>query len=160
KKALSAAGTKRIPVPLFLAGKDMRQLVFNWTVSSDRAKRELGWSATPSTKALSEYLQAEPGARSAELAQTFDDWGLDPRYIRAWRAWFWFLRTVYWRIDHEGLENIPSEGRALFVSNHRGFMPLDAVMHLSLILEHRRRIPRFLIVSSLLRFPFLCNFLT
>jgi 1-acyl-sn-glycerol-3-phosphate acyltransferase len=39
-------------------------------------------------------------------------------------------------------------------------MPLDAVMHLSLILTHRRRIPRFLIISSLLRFPFLCNFLT
>jgi 1-acyl-sn-glycerol-3-phosphate acyltransferase len=39
-------------------------------------------------------------------------------------------------------------------------MPLDAVMHLSLILTHRNRIPRFLIIHSLLHFPFLCNFLT
>jgi len=39
-------------------------------------------------------------------------------------------------------------------------MPLDAVMHLSLIFTHRNRIPRFLIINTLLRFPFLCNFLT
>jgi 1-acyl-sn-glycerol-3-phosphate acyltransferase len=39
-------------------------------------------------------------------------------------------------------------------------MPLDAVMHLSLILKHRGRIPRFLIIHTLLRPPFLCNFLT
>src|SRR5215467_6010527 len=39
-------------------------------------------------------------------------------------------------------------------------MPPDAVMHLSLTLTHRKRIPRFLIIHSLLRPPFLCNFLT
>jgi 1-acyl-sn-glycerol-3-phosphate acyltransferase len=39
-------------------------------------------------------------------------------------------------------------------------MPLDAVMHLSLILKHRGRIPRFLIIHTLLRPPFLGNFLT
>ena len=48
----------------------------------------------------------------------------------------------------------------MFVSNHRGFMPLDAVMHLSLILTHRGRTVRFLIIPSLLKFPYLCNFLT
>jgi 1-acyl-sn-glycerol-3-phosphate acyltransferase len=39
-------------------------------------------------------------------------------------------------------------------------MPLDAVMHLSLILTYRRRVVRFLIIQSLLRIPYLCNFLT
>jgi 1-acyl-sn-glycerol-3-phosphate acyltransferase len=34
------------------------------------------------------------------------------------------------------------------------------VMHLSLILTHRDRVVRFLIIPSLLRFPYLCNFLT
>jgi hypothetical protein len=27
------------------------------------------------------------------------------------------------------MENIPRHGRAFFVSNHRGFIPIDAVMH-------------------------------
>src|SRR5204862_6512929 len=111
-------------------------------------------------EALAEFVASRPGARPEVLGNRFDDWGLDPAYIRAWGAWFWFLRNVYWRIDHEGMENIPLSGRALFVSNHRGFMPLDAVMHLSLIWKHRGRIPRFLIIHSLLRPPFLSNFLT
>jgi 1-acyl-sn-glycerol-3-phosphate acyltransferase len=39
-------------------------------------------------------------------------------------------------------------------------MPLDGVIHLSLILTQCRRTVRFLIIPSLLRIPFLCNFLT
>src|SRR5258705_6775470 len=58
------------------------------------------------------------------------------------------------------MENIPETGRALSIANHRAFMPLDALMHLSLIFTHRRRVPRFLIIHSLLRTPFMCNFLT
>ena len=82
------------------------------------------------------------------------------RSIAAWEPWFRFLKRVYWRIEYEGLENIPVSGRAVFVSNHRGFMPLDAVMHLSLILAERKRVVRFLIIPCLLYFPFLANFLT
>jgi 1-acyl-sn-glycerol-3-phosphate acyltransferase len=166
KKAFRAAGTRRIPLPRPLGrlsplGKSVDQMQYNWTVSSERAFRQLGWRPSRSSaQALSDFLVEKPGAKSGLLAEEFDDWGLDVSYIRAWGAWFWFLRNIYWRIDHEGLENIPRGGRALFISNHRGFMPLDAVMHLSLILTHRQRVPRFLIISSLLRFPFLCNFLT
>lgn len=160
KKAFAAAGTRRIPLLPVLAGRSMDELQYNWTVSSERARRELGWQARSSAEALQDFLVAKHGSHPEHLRTAFDDWGLDPVYIRAWSAWFWFLRKIYWRIDHEGMENIPSTGRALFVSNHRGFMPLDAVMHLSLILTHRRRIPRFLIIHSLLRPPFLNNFLT
>lgn len=165
KKAFRAAGTLRIPLLKPLAqranGRSIDQLQYNWTLSCERAQRELGWrAATTSAEALREFVTKKSGAPSDRLANEFDDWGLDVSYIRAWGAWFWFLRNIYWRIDHEGLENIPAAGKSLYVSNHRGFMPLDAVMHLSLIFKHRQRIPRFLIISSLLRFPFLCNFLT
>lgn len=166
KKVFRAAGTRRIPLPKPLArlaplGRSADQLQYNWTVSSDRARRELGWlPRLSSAAALSEFIARKSGAAPELLAPGFDDWGLDVSYIRAWGAWFWFLRNIYWRIDHEGLENIPDSGKAILVSNHRGFMPLDAVMHLSLILTHRLRITRFLIISSLLRMPFLCNFLT
>src|SRR5260370_16532619 len=63
-------------------------------------------------------------------------------------------------MQHEGSHPLPATGGAMFAANHRGFMPLDAVMHLSLILTYRSRITRFLIIPSLLRFPYLCNFLT
>jgi 1-acyl-sn-glycerol-3-phosphate acyltransferase len=111
-------------------------------------------------EALAAFLRQKRGAHPERLAKSYDDYGLDIDYIRAWSAWFTFVRNVYWRIDHEGMERIPQTGGAVFVANHRGFMPLDAVMHLYLILAHRNRVTRFLIIPSLLRFPYLCNFLT
>jgi 1-acyl-sn-glycerol-3-phosphate acyltransferase len=94
------------------------------------------------------------------LRPAYDEWGLDMEYIQAWGWWFAFLRKVYWRIEFEGMDHIPTAGRAIFVSNHRGFMPLDAVMHMSLVLTERGRVIRFLIIPCLLYFPFLSNFLT
>ena len=81
-------------------------------------------------------------------------------FARALEWWFTFLRRCYWRIEVEGVENIPASGRAVIAPNHRGFMPLDAVMHLYTTLQERRRVIRFLIIPSLLQMPFLSNFLT
>ena len=166
KKALRAAGTFRAPLPRPLLRAlprtaDTDQERYNWTVASEKAASELNFRAELSTvRALAEYLSDKPGARPRLLRERYDEWGLDPAYIQAWSWWFTFVRKVYWRIDVEGMEHIPRTGRAMFVSSHRGFMPLDAVLHLYLILRHRRRIVRFLIIPSLLSMPFLCNFLT
>ena len=166
KKAFRAAGTTRVPLPKWLQhlvrrDDSIEQLEFNWTVSGERAARELGFHPEQSSlEALSEFLRAKPRARPEVLQELFDPWGLDVNYIRAWHGWFTFVRKVYWRIDFEGMENIPAAGRAMFVSNHRGFMPLDGIMHLYLILAARRRIIRFLIIPILLYPPFLSSFWT
>lgn len=158
KQALRAAGTRQFGVP---PSRKLCELVYNWTVSGDRAACELGFRPSRSTlQALGDFLSAKPGARPERIAKSYDDWGMDVGYIRSWGWWFAFLRNIYWRIECEGMENIPVTGKGLYVSNHRGFMPLDAVMHLSLMFTQRRRVPRFLIIHSLLRTPFLSNFLT
>jgi 1-acyl-sn-glycerol-3-phosphate acyltransferase len=160
KKAFLASGTRRRPHLLPFA-KDLLALQYNWTISSARAERELGWTARRSTiEALADWVREKPGANLALLREPYDPWGLDIDYIRAWGWWLNFLRRIYWRIEAEGLANIPSSGRAMLVSNHRGFMPLDAVMHLWVVFTGRGRVCRFLIIHSLLRIPFLCNFLT
>lgn len=161
RRAFRASSSMRIPVlkplaKLFSRGAGVDQLQYNWTVSGERAARELGFTPEQaSVQALAKFV-----AHPERLRKSYDDWGLDLDHIAAWGPWFAFLRNVYWRIDHEGMENIPAQGRGLFVSNHRGFMPLDAVMHLSMVLTHRQRVIRFLIIPSLLRTPFMCNFLT
>jgi 1-acyl-sn-glycerol-3-phosphate acyltransferase len=156
--AFRAAGTHQIGVPK--SGR-LAPFQYNWTLSGGRAAKELLWRPEKSTvEALAEFAAKKPGGHPQRLRQGYDDWGLDVDYIRAWGWWFAFLRKIYWRIDYEGMENIPAAGRGILVSNHRGFMPLDAVMHLSLIFTHRNRVPRFLIIHSLLRTPFLSNFLT
>jgi 1-acyl-sn-glycerol-3-phosphate acyltransferase len=158
KKVFRAAGTTRLSVP---GGVKLHPMQYNWTVSGERAARELSFVPEQSTiEALTEFLRNKSGSRPDLLSAAYDDYGLDKEYIRAWGWWFAFLRKVYWRIEHEGIDRIPAAGGAMFVANHRGFMPLDAVMHLSLILTHRNRITRFLIIPSLLKFPYLCNFLT
>jgi 1-acyl-sn-glycerol-3-phosphate acyltransferase len=161
RKAFKASRAVRIPVlkplaKMFSGGAGVDQLQYNWTVSCERAARELGFTPEQtSVQALAKII-----AHPERLEKSYDDWGLDLGHIGAWGFWFAFLRNVYWRIQHEGMENIPAAGPGLFVSNHRGFMPLDAVMHLSMVLTHRNRVIRFLIIPSLLRTPFMCNFLT
>ncbi len=155
--ALRAAGTTQFGVPDKLS---LAELQYNWTVSNERAGRELGWSPKHSTvQALAAFLKSKKSANPGLIKDSYDDWGLNVDYIKAWGTWFEFLRRVYWRIECEGMEHVP-QGRALFVSNHRGFMPLDAVMHLWLQLRNTGRVPRFLIIHSLLRTPFMMNFLT
>lgn len=164
KKAFRAAGVSRRPVMDELAGlfgiAESDRIRYNWTVSGDRAARELGFRPEHSTsQALAQFLAGRPGAHPETPKPAYDDWGLDVDYIRAWSGWFSILRRFYWRMEFEGMENIPETGKALFVSNHRGFMPLDAVMHLFSVLHYRRRIIRFLITHTLVRKPFLCSFL-
>jgi 1-acyl-sn-glycerol-3-phosphate acyltransferase len=64
-----------------------------------------------------------------EPERQVDDWG------RSERVEGFFDRTVveffyrYWfRSEVEGIENVPSEGGALLVSNHSGALPPDAAM--------------------------------
>ena len=64
-----------------------------------------------------------------EPERRLDDWG------RSERIEGLFDRTVgdffyhYWfRTEVEGIENVPSDGGALLVSNHSGALPPDAAM--------------------------------
>ena len=136
-KAFRAAGTSAKGRP---PSSKLASLQFNWTLSNERATRELGWVPQKSTvQALRDFVSSKPSSHPELLQPSYDDWGLDVEYIAAWGWWFAFLRNIYWRIDHEGFENVPETGRGLYISNHRGFMPLDAVMHLSLLFTHRKR---------------------
>src|SRR5260370_25155193 len=134
KKVFRAAGATRISVP---GGVKMHPLQYNWTVSSQKAARELGYTPEQSTiEALADFLRNKPRARPDLLAKSYDDYGLDTDYIRAWGWWFAFLRRVYWRIEHEGLERIPATDGAMFDANRRGFLPPQSCVHTPLLLPH------------------------
>jgi 1-acyl-sn-glycerol-3-phosphate acyltransferase len=57
----------------------------------------------------------------------FDRWGLHPETIRKFLPVLYFLYKKYFRVETAGLENIPP-GKALFIGNHGGQIPLDAAM--------------------------------
>ncbi|HEX2163730.1 MAG TPA: lysophospholipid acyltransferase family protein, partial [Thermoanaerobaculia bacterium] len=91
----------------------------------------------------------------------FDDFGYDPAYVAAFgRTLFRFLHDAWWRVEVRGLGNVPREGGALLAGVHRGFMPWDGVMALHLLVRETGRPPRFLLHPTLLKFPFLFDFMT
>lgn len=54
------------------------------------------------------------------------------------------IMRKYFRLEVEGIENIPKRGRCLITPNHSGVTALDAVMIGNEIFTQRKRIPRML----------------
>ncbi len=68
------------------------------------------------------------------------DWGRSERIEGLLdRTLYDFLYHLWFRCEVEGIENIPSEGGALLVSNHAGALPPDASMIAKAIKEEHAR---------------------
>lgn len=65
------------------------------------------------------------------------------------------LADNWFRIEVRGVENIPTEGGALVVSNHSGTIPLDGLMTVLVIHDHTDRFVRMLAADMIFRLPFL-----
>jgi 1-acyl-sn-glycerol-3-phosphate acyltransferase len=72
-------------------------------------------------------------------------------FMKAYRSWY--------RVEWEGLENIPQEGGALLVSNHAGLMPVDGGIIQYGIEEELGRTVYSLAHHGFWRFPFAGRFL-
>ena len=91
-----------------------------------------------------------------------DEWGFDEDFAEALFPLFEFLYDVWWRVDADGVANVPSHGRALLVANHAGSLfPFDAsMMTMALMKEHPLpRWPRFLVLDLAFVVPFLSVFM-
>jgi 1-acyl-sn-glycerol-3-phosphate acyltransferase len=163
--AVALCGRHRLPIPrtlqrLVKPGELLEYLRYPWTVCNEKIKRELGFLPRKSSvAALMELRQSNHAPSENELR--FDEFGMNPDYIHACgKTLFRFLHDYYWRIEAKGLEHIPRRGRGMLVGMHRGFMPFDGVMALHLVAREVGRLPRFLTHPSLLKFPFLANFMS
>lgn len=66
---------------------------------------------------------------AVEADRTLDDWGRSERVERIFDETVANFFYRYWfRAEVEGIENVPSAGGALLVSNHSGALPPDAAM--------------------------------
>jgi 1-acyl-sn-glycerol-3-phosphate acyltransferase len=57
-----------------------------------------------------------------------DEFGYDQAFEDKMRPLQEFLFYSWWRVEMNGLENIPATGRVLLVSNHSGTLPFDGAM--------------------------------
>ncbi len=103
------------------------------------------------------WIRTIQKARSILQSDEVDDYGCDRRFEMAIKPFFDFLFSHYFRVDLRGIENIPSQGRALLVANHSGVLPYDAaMMKVAIYNEHsEQRELRFLVDDFVFHFPFL-----
>lgn len=169
--ALRLAGVRRLPIGrlaqnairaitsqagLAVSADQLKYIQYCWTVSGEKIRRELGFVPTRS----SADAIVELTGRGDAPARRYDDFGMDPDYIRRYCGHlFTFLHDHYWRVEIDGIDVVPKTGRGVLVGVHRGFMPFDGTMALFALVTKRGRIPRFLIHPSLTKFPFLADFM-
>jgi 1-acyl-sn-glycerol-3-phosphate acyltransferase len=85
-----------------------------------------------------------------------DGFGFDPEFTeRVKNVALWFYRK-YWRVETEGVNNVPARGRALLVANHAGIIPYDgAMIRTAIVAEHPHpRHARMLVVDWAFAMPF------
>jgi 1-acyl-sn-glycerol-3-phosphate acyltransferase len=90
-----------------------------------------------------------------------DEWGFDEQFAEAVFPLFEFLYEVWWRVETEGIRNVPAHGRALLVANHAGSLfPFDAtMMTMAIMKEHPLpRWPRFMVLDWAFVLPFVSSF--
>ena len=84
---------------------------------------------------------ASPAGCSGEYHE--DEWGFDEEFAEAVYPLFEFLYDVWWRVEADGVLNVPAHGRALLVANHAGSLfPFDASMILLAIMK-QHPLPRW-----------------
>src|SRR3954468_13771909 len=114
------------------------------TLSESRSATDLAAPRTQGAELdLREHL---PGV---EPDRQVNDWGRSERIEGLLdRTIVEFLYRYWFRVEVEGVENIPDEGGALLVSNHSGALPPDAPMIAKAIKEeHARPRPLYLTVE-------------
>jgi 1-acyl-sn-glycerol-3-phosphate acyltransferase len=85
-----------------------------------------------------------------------DEFGFDPEFTaRVQSVALWFYRN-YWRVEVDGIQNVPAKGRALLAANHAGIVPYDgAMIRTAIIAEHPHpRHARMLVVDWAFAMPF------
>jgi 1-acyl-sn-glycerol-3-phosphate acyltransferase len=84
-----------------------------------------------------------------------DEWGFDEEFAEAIFPFFEFMYDSWWRVEADGVGNVPAHGRALLAANHAGILPWDAtMMSVALLREHPLpRYPRFLVLNWAFELP-------
>jgi 1-acyl-sn-glycerol-3-phosphate acyltransferase len=84
-----------------------------------------------------------------------DEFGFDPDLTsRLSMATIRPLVEKWFRVDVQGIENIPADGGALLVANHSGTVPIDSLVTGLVVHDHADRYLRMLGADLVFRLPF------
>ena len=85
-----------------------------------------------------------------------DEFGFDQEFTERLQGFALWVFRNYWRVEVEGVDNVPARGRALLVANHAGIIPYDgAMIRTAILAEHPQpRHARMLVVDWAFAMPF------
>jgi 1-acyl-sn-glycerol-3-phosphate acyltransferase len=111
-------------------------------------------------QAVARPLQLVPPS-SLPVAHRVDELGFDLEYTERVMPFMEWLYRSYFRVEVEGIANVPGSGRGLLVANHGGVVPWDgAMVRTAIRLDHpARRHARMLVLDWAFSVPFLSQFL-
>lgn len=112
----------------------------------DPAADDLSPPATDAELAPAAYAPTQEQLRAllpaTEVDRDLDDWGRSERLVSALDPLLNFYYRYWFRVDAEGVDNVPTDGGALLVGNHSGALPPDAPMIMQAIRnEHQASRP-------------------
>ena len=116
----------------------------DWPTLATRLATRAGVKELPAPPDNRAYLPA------IEPERQITDWGRSERVESLFdKTLYEFLYHYWFRVEVEGIENVPATGAALLVSNHAGALPPDAPMIAKAIkTEHARPRPLHLTVEN------------
>ena len=89
---------------------------------------------------------------AAEPDRALDDWGRSETVVSLMEPILNFYYRYWFRVETEGIENVPSEDGALLVANHSGALPPDAPMIMQAIRnEHPSPRPLYMLGENWFR---------
>jgi 1-acyl-sn-glycerol-3-phosphate acyltransferase len=100
-----------------------------------------------------EQAEPEPDPRllrdlipAPDASREVDDWGRSERVFSLMEPLLDFYYRYWFRVEVEGIENVPARGGALLVSNHSGALPPDAPMIMQALRhEHPAKRPLYML---------------
>ena len=92
----------------------------------------------------------------------YDPFGFRPEILRYMISLGFLACKYYWRVQTFGIDNVPSKGRVLLISNHAGQLPWDGfVIGSSILLETKEpRVVRSMVEKFAYTVPFVGNLLS
>jgi 1-acyl-sn-glycerol-3-phosphate acyltransferase len=86
---------------------------------------------------------------TADPSREIDDWGRSERIFSLMEPLLNFYYRYWFRVEAEGLDNVPSAGGALLVANHSGALPPDGPMIMQAIRnEHPYPRPLYMLADE------------
>jgi 1-acyl-sn-glycerol-3-phosphate acyltransferase len=114
------------------------------------------------TLVSTDYYFRQYGAHGMRnLSAEVDEFGLDPHVEERARPWLEGLCKRYFRVDVDGVHNLPPEGRVLMVCNRAGALPWDGLVLRTAVRMARPELQpvRWLAEDSVFHYPFLGVFM-